>query len=243
MTTSEPDPSGSADELARAAEAEAEAAQARAEAARARAAELRGKLKAATEADGTTVEGSAGLTVSAESAGLTESIERPPRPPSVLLQTVAVAATTLVTAGLLGATGYMAWQHHRAAQERQSAAEFAAAARQDVVNLMSMDYTKAEESVQRVLDGSTGKFRANFDDTSDEFIKALQNEKILTTATVNDAAVDSMTADSAVVLVSATSQRQGKQAPKEQQQPRVWRLVLTLQREGGQIKMSGVEFI
>lgn len=234
MTTSEPDPSGSADELARAAEAEAEAAQARAEAARARAAELRGKLKAATEAGGTTVE---------EPAGLTQSIEPPPRPPSVLLQTVAVAATTLVTAGLLGTTGYMAWQHHRAAQHRQSAAEFAAAARQDVVNLMSMDYTKAEESVQRVLDGSTGKFRANFDDTSDEFIKALQNEKILTTATVNDAAVDSMTADSAVVLVSATSQRQGKQAPKEQQQPRVWRLVLTLQREGGQIKMSGVEFI
>lgn len=246
MTTSEPDPSGSADELARAAEAEAEAAQARAEAARARAAELRGKLKAATEAGGTTVEEPAGLTQSAEPAGPTDptqSIEPPPRPPSVLLQTVAVAATTLVTAGLLGTTGYMAWQHHRAAQQRQSAAEFAAAARQDVVNLMSMDYTKAEESVQRVLDGSTGKFRANFDDTSDEFIKALQNEKILTTATVNDAAVDSMTADSAVVLVSATSQRQGKQAPKEQQQPRVWRLVLTLQREGGQIKMSGVEFI
>ena len=246
MTTSEPDPSGSADELARAAEAEAEAAQARAEAARARAAELRGKLEAATEAteageagdareaDGTTAEGS---------AGLTESMESPPRPPSVLLQTVAVAATTLVIAGLLGATGYMAWQHHRAAQQNQSAAEFAAAARQDVVNLMSMDYTKAEESVQRVLDGSTGKFRANFDETSDEFIRALQAEKILTTATVNDAAVDSMTADSAVVLVSATSQRQGREAPKDQQQPRVWRLVLTLEREGGQIKMSGVEFI
>jgi len=231
MTTSEPDPSGSADELARAAEAEAEAAQARAEAARARAAELRGKLKAATEADGTTAEES------------TESMEPPPRPPSVLLQTVAVAATTLVIAGLLGATGYMAWQHHRAAQQSQSAAEFAAAARQDVVNLMSMDYTKAEESVQRVLDGSTGKFRANFDETSDEFIKALQAEKILTTATVNDAAVDSMTADSAVVLVSATSQRQGREAPKDQQQPRVWRLVLTLEREDGQIKMSGVEFI
>ncbi|WP_293219684.1 hypothetical protein [Mycolicibacterium sp.] len=219
MTMSEPDPSGSADELARAAEAEAEAAQARAEAARARAAELRGELEAATQA------------------------ESPPRPPSVLLQTVAVAATTLVTAGLLGATGYMAWQHHRAAQHSQSAAEFAAAARQDVVNLMSMDYTRAEESVQRVLDGSTGKFRANFDETSDEFIKAIREEKILTTATVNDAAVDSMTADSAVVLVSATSQRQGKEAPKDQQQPRVWRLVLTLEREGGQIKMSGVEFI
>ena len=235
MTTIGQAPAGD-NELARAADAEAEAAQARAEAAHARAAELRGKLEAATEAEGIRVEESSGST------GSTESTEPPPRP-SALAQTVAVAATTLVTAGLLGATGYMAWQHHIAAQLRQSAAEFTAAARQDVVNLMSMDYNKAQESVQRVLDGSTGKFKANFDETSDEFIKALQDEKIFTTATVNDAAVDSMAGESAVVLVSATSQREGKQAPKEQQQPRVWRIVLTLEREGDQIKMSGVEFI
>ena len=227
MTTSGPAPAGD-DELARAADAEAEAAQARAEAARSRAAELRSKLEVVTQSEWTTVG---------------EPTEAAPRPPSALSQIVAVAATTLVTAGLLGATGFMAWQHHKSAQLRQSAAEFAAAARQDVVNLMSMDYNKAKESVQRVLDGSTGKFKANFDETSDEFIKALQDEKIFTTATVNDAAVDSMAGDSAVVLVSATSQREGKQAPKDQQQPRVWRIVLTLEREGDQIKMSGVEFI
>jgi len=234
MTTSGPAPAGD-NELARAADAEAEAAQARAEAAHARAAELRIKLEAATEAEGARVEES---TEPTGSSGSTE-----PARPSALAQTVAVAATTLVTAGLLGATAYMAWQHHKSAQLRQSAAEFTAAARQDVVNLMSMDYNKAKESVQRVLDGSTGKFKANFDETSDEFIKALQDEKIFTTATVNDAAVDSMAGDSAVVLVSATSQREGKQAPKDQQQPRVWRIVLTLEREGDQIKMSGVEFI
>jgi Mce-associated membrane protein len=159
------------------------------------------------------------------------------------MSTAAVAVTTLVTAGLLAATGYMLWQHHKTAQQRHSAAEFVAAARQDVVNLMSMDYNKSQESVQRVLDGSTGKFRANFDETADEFAKALRDEKIITSASVNDAAIDSMTGDSAVVLISATSRREGKQAPKEQQQPQVWRVVLTLEREGDQIKMSGVEFV
>jgi len=108
---------------------------------------------------------------------------------------------------------------------------------------MSMDYNTSQESVQRVLDGSTGKFKANFDETADEFAKALRDEKIITSASVNDAAIDSMTGDSAVVLVSATSRREGKQAPKEQQQPQVWRVVLTLEREGDQIKMSGVEFV
>ena len=60
---------------------------------------------------------------------------------------------------------------------------------------------------------------------------------------VNDAAVESVTGDSAVVLVSATSRREGKGAPEDQQQPRLWRVVLNLVREGGQIKMTGVEFV
>ena len=123
------------------------------------------------------------------------------------------------------------------------AAEDEAAARQDVINLMSIDYNTAQDSVQRVLDGSTGRFRANFADTAADFVKALKDEKIVTKATVNDTAVESMTADSAVVLVSATSQREGPKAPKDQQEPRLWRVVVSLERDGGQIKMSGVDFV
>lgn len=233
MTTNGPDSSGTAEALAREAEAEALAAESRAEAARIRAAELRRELDATDVAD------------VADVAFNDIRLPVPPPPPTGLLRTVAAAATTLLTAGLLGATGYMVWQHQRAAETRRSAAEFTAAARQDVINLMSMDYNKAQESVQRVLDDSTGKFRANFDETADEFARALRDEKIITTATINDAAVEpgSMTETSAVVMVSATSQREGKQAPKEQQRPQVWRVVLTLERVGDQIKMSGVEFV
>jgi Mce-associated membrane protein len=227
---------GTGDELAREAEAEALAAEARADAAHARAAELRRQLDATDVADVPASD------IPATPAPLPSP---PPPPPGGLLRTVTVAVTTLLTAGLLGATGYMVWQHQKAAELRRSAAEFTAAARQDVINLMSMDYTRAQESVQRVLDNSTGKFRANFDETADEFVKALQDEKIVTTATINDAAVelDSMTDESAVVMVSATSRREGRQAPKEQQQPQVWRVLLTLERDGDQIKMSDVEFV
>ena len=241
MPTNGPDPIGTADELAREAEAQALAAEARADAARARAAELRRELDAADAADATAPTDVADVAVT----DIPLAASPPPPPPAGLLRTVAVAVTTLLTAGLLGATGYMVWQHQKAAELRRSAAEFTAAARQDVINLMSMDYTRAQESVQRVLDNSTGKFRANFDETAEEFVKALQDEKIVTTATINDAAVelDSMTDESAVVMVSATSRREGRQAPKEQQQPQVWRVVLTLEREGDQIKMSGVEFV
>ena len=247
MPTNGPDPLGTGDELAREAEAEALAAEARADAAHARAAELRRQLDATDVADepASDIPATPAPPMPPAPPPLPALPSPPPPPPGGLLRTVTVAVTTLLTAGLLGATGYMVWQHQKAAELRRSAAEFTAAARQDVINLMSMDYTRAQESVQRVLDNSTGKFRANFDETADEFVKALQDEKIVTTATINDAAVelDSMTDESAVVMVSATSRREGRQAPKEQQQPQVWRVLLTLERDGDQIKMSDVEFV
>ncbi len=247
MPTNGPDPLGTGDELAREAEAEALAAEARADAAHARAAELRRQLDATDVADepASDIAATPAPPMPPAPPPLPALPSPPAPPPGGLLRTVTVAVTTLLTAGLLGATGYMVWQHQKAAELRRSAAEFTAAARQDVINLMSMDYTRAQESVQRVLDNSTGKFRANFDETADEFVKALQDEKIVTTATINDAAVelDSMTDESAVVMVSATSRREGRQAPKEQQQPQVWRVLLTLERDGDQIKMSDVEFV
>lgn len=200
------------------AEAEAQSAQARAQAAAERVAELRRQV----EADGAA----------------------PPAPGRNGIRRAVVSAVAgIVVAALLTATGLMLWGHHRAEAHQQRTAEYAAAARQSVVNLMAIDYNTAAESVQRVLDGSVGKFRDNFAETSEDFVKALQEEQIVTTATVNDAAVESMTDDSAVVLVSATSRREGPKAPKDQQQPRVWRVVLTLQRDGDQIKMSAVEFV
>lgn len=247
MPTNGPDPLGTGDELAREAEAEALAAEARADAAHARAAELRRQLDATDVADepASDIPATPAPPMPPAPPPLPALPSPPAPPPGGLLRTVTVAVTTLLTAGLLGATGYMVWQHQKAAELRRSAAEFTAAARQDVINLMSMDYTRAQESVQRVLDNSTGKFRANFDETADEFVKALQDEKIVTTATINDAAVelDSMTDEFAVVMVSATSRREGRQAPKEQQQPQVWRVLLTLERDGDQIKMSDVEFV
>ena len=247
MPTNGPDPLGTGDELAREAEAEALAAEARADAAHARAVELRRQLDATDVADepASDIAATPAPPMPPAPPPLPALPSPPPPPPGGLLRTVTVAVTTLLTAGLLSATGYMVWQHQKAAELRRSAAEFTAAARQDVINLMSMDYTRAQESVQRVLDNSTGKFRANFDETADEFVKALQDEKIVTTATINDAAVelDSMTDEFAVVMVSATSRREGRQAPKEQQQPQVWRVLLTLERDGDQIKMSDVEFV
>lgn len=234
-----PDADGAAS--AEAAEAAAAEAEARAEAARARAEELRRKLAAgsdAPEVDETIIDDELVEATDDEPA------EVPPAKKRRLPGRAALAASLVLVAvaGLLGATGWMLWEHRKADAERHRSAEYAAAARQGVVNLMSMDYAHAQESVQRVIDDSMGRMKTNFEDTSKDLIKALQDSKMVTKVTVNDAAVESMDEETATVLIAATSHREGPNAPKEDQQPRVWRVVVTVQRDGGQIKMSDVEF-
>jgi Mce-associated membrane protein len=83
--------------------------------------------------------------------------------------------------------------------------------------------------------------KANFKNQADDFIKVAQDSKVITEVTVNSAAVESMTNDTAVVLVSAASRVTNAAGAK--QEPRSWRLSVNLQRDGGQIKMSKVEFV
>ncbi|BBY59980.1 hypothetical protein [Mycolicibacterium sarraceniae] len=228
---------------AEAAEAAAAAAEARAEAARARANELRRKLETSRDEKPAPSESVTEAAVETEPPQATEDVTTP-RKRGLRLTTVAAALAVLVVlAVLLGAVANMLWQHRSADQQQHRSAEFAAAARQGVVNLMSLDYTNPQETVQRVIDGSTGKFKSNFEDGSPDLIKALQQSKVITKVTVNNAAVESMDKDSATVLVAATSQRTGPDAPKEDQQPRVWRVVVSLVREGDQLKVSDVEFV
>jgi Mce-associated membrane protein len=53
--------------------------------------------------------------------------------------------------------------------------------------------------------------------------------------------VQSVTADSATVLVAATSEVTN--AAGALREPRAWRLIVTVSRDGGLLKMSRVEFV
>jgi Mce-associated membrane protein len=133
------------------------------------------------------------------------------------------------------------WEHHTAIRQRQITAEFVAAARQAVVTLMSMDFQHSKEDFQRIVDDSTGEFRDDFTRRADDFTTGIEQSKVVTTARVNGTAVQSMTADSATVLVAATSEVTN--AAGALHEPRAWRLIVTVKRDGGRLKMSRVEFI
>lgn len=154
---------------------------------------------------------------------------------------VAAVIAVLGTAGLLAAGGLMIKQQQNVAAEDRNRAEFVAAARQAVITLMSIDFKNPEDDVQRIVDNSTDPFRTEFEGAAEDFIKVSRDAKVSTTVTANAAAVESMTADSAVVLVSASSTVTDAEGTDEA--PRNWRLLVDLQRDGNQIKMSNVEFV
>ncbi len=131
--------------------------------------------------------------------------------------------------------------HHKAQAEQQRRAEFSAAARQSVVTLMSLDYHKAKEDVQRIIDNSTGQFKTDFESTKDDFVKVATDSKAVTETNVTATAVESMTDDTATVLVAATSRVTNAAGAK--QEPRAWRLSVNLARDGGQLKLAKVEFV
>jgi len=259
-----------ADALALAEEAEAEAAEAEAivAAARARARAIRlrrqahaaegdasadAEAPAAAEAfvDDTDAEASEAVELTEPSADISEDVaEEPEKAPDrkrrrlrlgrfikILAAVIAIACTAaLITLSVL-----MVIDHRHQAAEQQRRAEFAAAARQSVVTLMSLDFNKAKDDVQRIIDNSTGSFKDDFQSQAEDFTKVAQESKVVTEVTVNSTAVESMTDDSAVVLVSATSRVTNAAGAK--QEPRAWRLSVDLQRDGGQIKMAKVEFV
>jgi len=210
------------------AEAAAVDAEARAEEARARAEELRRQ---------------AGMTSIREP----ESDDSRPRsrpewlrfPPS---RPVAVAVAIVLIFASLAATGYMMWQHHVTTQEQQRAAEFEAAARQGVVTMMSLNPATVRQDIQRVVENSTGRFKKALDaGGAEEIAKQVEESKVSTKVAVQSVAIESISGDSAVVLVAATSE--GTAPDNQKLPPASWRISISLDRDDGQLKTSDFEFV
>ncbi len=155
---------------------------------------------------------------------------------------IAAAATIILIICFAGVSAYMVLQHRDTTGHQQRQAAFVAGAKKGVVNMISLDYNKAKEDVQRVIDGSTGQFKTDFQQRANDLIAMVARSKTVTEGRVNAAAIESMERNSAVVLVSATSQVTNS-PPGRDEPPQIWRLRVTVADVGGQYKMSKVEYV
>jgi len=216
-------------------------AEARAEAARARAIRLRQQAEAVSR-DPSGDSGDISVTADEERAepaplrwhGL-HRLRHPGR------KSMALAAAILFSCTTLAASGYVVWYHHRAEQERQRTAEFSAAARAAVVTMLTVNAATARADVQRFVDDTTGQFKVGILLSAEDYVKAVEESKGSSKGTVQAVAVQSMTNDSAIVLVAAKSEV--TQSPGAKPESRPMRIVVNVQRDGGQLRISRVEFI
>lgn len=155
---------------------------------------------------------------------------------------IAAATAVILICAFAGLSAYMVGQHRDATKHQRREAAFVAGAKQSVLKMISLDFNRAKEDVQRVIDGSTGEFKDDFQQRANDFITVVTQSKAVTEGTVNAAALESINGNSAKVLVSATSQvtnaPPGKDVP-----PLAWRLRVTVSEVGGQYKMSKVEYV
>lgn len=182
----------------------------------------------------------------ADADGAEDDLDLPAKQPSralwkMIAKALVVTVALVGSIALLGLSGAMYWHHRNVEAQRAQSAEFAAAARQGAITLMSLDFNKAKDDVQRIIDNTTGEFKKDFQGQADAFINTAQASKVVTEANVNAVAVQSMTKDEATVLVAVTTNVSN--AASKEQQPRSWRLRVGVARDGDQIKLSKVEFV
>lgn len=235
------------------AEAEAKAAEAAAELARARAELLKAQRGAEPEStdavepeaapDVEPADTEAGEPASGADAGAVEEpAEQPGKIVGIWRRLRWVAATLAVlTIGAFLAVDVLMLSHHRdVAQRQRQSAEYAAAARQGVVTLMTLNYETVDDNVKAILDNSTGEFKKDFEAHAGDFTKVARESKTVTTVDTAVAGVESMSDNEAVVLVAANTKVTNTAGAKEE--PRSWRLTVHLARKGDQVKMSKVDF-
>jgi Mce-associated membrane protein len=147
-------------------------------------------------------------------------------------------AIVAAMAGLLGWLSYSAYTSHQAQRQHNL---FLQVARQGALNLTTIDYTRADSDVTRILDSSVGKFRDDFQRRSRPFIDLVTQTQSKSEGSITEAAVESEQGDHAQVLVAVNVNTSVAGTPEPQ--PRAWRMRISVQRIGNDAKVCNVEFV
>lgn len=168
-----------------------------------------------------------------------DSKPKAPQQISPMRATVAVSAAAFVVLG--GLAGWLGYQLIADRQAQLHDEELVQAARQGAVNLTTLDHATVDADVQRILDSSTGVFHDDFEKRSEPFADAVRQAQSTSKGTVTAAGLVSQDGDKADVLVMMSVAMSAAGAPEEQ--PRSWRMRISVQKDGDVTKMSDVQFV
>ena len=165
--------------------------------------------------------------------GVPNWVSRTPRP-------ITVGVTVIVA--LLGVGGWLGFRLYQDDQVRAQRNLYVQVARQTAINLTTINYAEVDADIKRVLDSATGDFHEEFQNRSQPFVEVVKKVQSKTEGTVAEAGLVSYRGDQAQVLVAISVKRSMAGAPPDQE-PRRWRMRLTVDKFGEGAKVSKVEFV
>jgi Mce-associated membrane protein len=153
----------------------------------------------------------------------------------------ALIAALLTISVLVGIAGWLGWQVYQSNRLKLDHAALLQAGRQGALNLTTINWQHADADVQRVLDSATGTFYDDFSKRSKPFIDVVKQAQSTSVGTITAAGLESATANDAQVLVAVSVKISNSAGPE--QNPRAWRMRISVQKVGGDVKVSKVEFV
>jgi Mce-associated membrane protein len=153
-----------------------------------------------------------------------------------------IAVGLAIIVALFGLGGWLGFRVHQDNQVQAQRNLYVQVARQTAINLTTIDYTEVDADIKRVLDSATGAFHDEFQNRSQPFVEVVKKVQSKTEGTISEAGLLSYAKDQAQVLVAVAVKTSMAAAPADQE-PRRWRMRLTVDKTGDSAKVSNVEFV
>jgi Mce-associated membrane protein len=155
-----------------------------------------------------------------------------------------VIALLLACACVVG--GVLAVQAHQdradAAQEQARYGDVLQSATKETEAFINIDYRKAQESIDAVAAGATGEFLKQYQESTEEVIAVLEQNKSIMDGEVVWAGVVDLDADSATVI-AATTGTVANVTTDDKPVERNFRVKLDLEKVDGEWLTSNLEFV
>jgi Mce-associated membrane protein len=153
-----------------------------------------------------------------------------------------IAAGVAAIVALVGLGGWLVYRVHEDNHVQAQRNLYVQVARQTAINLTTINYTEVDADIKRVLDSATGAFHDEFQNRSQPFVEVIKKVQSKSEGTIAEAGLLSATKDQAQVLVAVAVKTSMAAAPADQE-PRRWRMRLTVDKTGDSGKVSKVEFV
>jgi Mce-associated membrane protein len=156
------------------------------------------------------------------------------------IRSVTAAGFVIVIAlgSLAGWLGYGAYQGHRSLKQQNL---FVEVGRQAALNLTTINYTEVDADAQRILASATGGFYDDFSKRSQPFVDVVKHAQSKSEGTVTAAGLESQSGDRAQVFVAVTVKTTN--AGSAEQEPRAWRMRISVEKVNDAAKVSNVVFV